>query len=372
MAGRSQKRQTRKQQRKKAYRSRPDITFTQDDSGPHGYLSLSYETPLDPNSLPNIGPGVVFRSAEHYLYWRKAHVFGNVEISNAIFKSETNEETRSLGRRIYEGVRGDGAKLWREEFEMTLQAVNYAKFTSKAAFSGIRRQLLSTAKHDLVYVANECDDALLELCKITADESDASTGPLVDLGQLIMSVRELVGIDKVWAGNELTRDCGGEVDGTKASGKAASSATKPQPDPADGRPAATEFPQADTSDDDNDDDLTLEELQSQIRVMKKMDRFMAKLQRKIRKEDYPSVHVKRPGRKQKKKVTKYQGLIGGLLPGDLSEKMDPYDGWDTYSEGSVKSSEEDYIVHWDEPGHPTGRCLKLKGASAAESNKCSS
>ncbi|WP_435592286.1 NADAR family protein [Nocardia sp. bgisy118] len=87
--------------------------------------------------------GALFPTAEHYMMWRKALLFGDAETAARVLTVEHPEQAKDLGRLVH----GFDEKRWEaERFEIVV-AGNLAKFGSN---DDLRRFLLGTRDRVLV------------------------------------------------------------------------------------------------------------------------------------------------------------------------------------------------------------------------------
>lgn len=87
--------------------------------------------------------GERFPTAEHYMMWRKARLFGDAEIAAEILTAPKPAAAKSLGRK----VRGFEHAVWNAEKVRIVEAGSDAKFRQN---EGLRRRLLNTAPALLV------------------------------------------------------------------------------------------------------------------------------------------------------------------------------------------------------------------------------
>jgi ribA/ribD-fused uncharacterized protein len=81
--------------------------------------------------------GVRFPTAEHYMMWRKARLFGDSDVERQLLADESPASAKQLGRQ----VRNFRSDLWdRHRFEVVVQG-SIAKFEQNAT---LRRHLLAT------------------------------------------------------------------------------------------------------------------------------------------------------------------------------------------------------------------------------------
>jgi len=69
--------------------------------------------------------GKKFNAAEQYMMYKKALLFGDNEIANAIMRTRDPKEQKSLGRQ----VRGFDEDVWKSHCKQYVYEANYAKFT---------------------------------------------------------------------------------------------------------------------------------------------------------------------------------------------------------------------------------------------------
>ncbi|KGI80842.1 hypothetical protein IL38_14950 [Actinopolyspora erythraea] len=85
----------------------------------------------------------VFATAEHYMMWRKARLFGDHETAERILTAEHPHRAKALGRK----VRGFDQRRWERERFAAVVAGNVAKF---GQHEEPRRFLLNTGNRVLV------------------------------------------------------------------------------------------------------------------------------------------------------------------------------------------------------------------------------
>ncbi len=111
------------------------ITFWHEDEE-NGYLSNWYASPFELC-------GRRFASAEHYLMWQKARVFGDAQMSDAILAALTPPEAKALGKK----VTPFDATLWDAVSEQLMVYGVRQKFVQEPT---LRQALLATAPSLLV------------------------------------------------------------------------------------------------------------------------------------------------------------------------------------------------------------------------------
>lgn len=87
--------------------------------------------------------GVRFATAEHYMMWRKALLFGDEESAVRIVAASHPRQAKMLGRR----VRGFDEQTWADERRAIVRAASVAKFGQRAE---LRDFLLGTGERILV------------------------------------------------------------------------------------------------------------------------------------------------------------------------------------------------------------------------------
>jgi ribA/ribD-fused uncharacterized protein len=87
--------------------------------------------------------GVRFATAEHYMMWRKALLFGDEESAVRIVAASHPRQAKMLGRR----VRGFDEQTWADERRAIVREASVAKFGQRAE---LRDFLLGTGKRILV------------------------------------------------------------------------------------------------------------------------------------------------------------------------------------------------------------------------------
>lgn len=92
----------------------------------NGYLSNWYKCDVES-----------FSTSEHYLMWRKAMLFGDIEIAEKIKQAKTPAEAKQLGRKI----KSFNDEIWISNREIIMFEVNYAKFSKN---EDLKQLLLKT------------------------------------------------------------------------------------------------------------------------------------------------------------------------------------------------------------------------------------
>ncbi len=136
--------------------------------------------------------GEKFSCAEQYMMYKKALLFGDEEMANAIMRTQNPREQKSLGR----GVRGFDKEKWEAECREYVYEANYAKFTQnedllEAIVAYGDREIVEASPEDpiwgigLIYSDPRCDD------KATWQGTNW-------LGEAIMRVRETLKKEGNW------------------------------------------------------------------------------------------------------------------------------------------------------------------------------
>ncbi len=108
--------------------------------------------------------GQVFASAEHYMMWRKAQLFGDHDVAAEVLKATSPARAKELGRQ----VSGFDSEMWtRHRWEIVVSG-SLAKFTSDPALTAY---LVGTG--DAVLVEASPDDRIWGI-GLTADDPRAA------------------------------------------------------------------------------------------------------------------------------------------------------------------------------------------------------
>lgn len=107
----------------------------------HGYMSQWYPSPFQAN-------GLTFPTAEHYMMWRKAKLFGDDEIAEQVLNAKSPKEAKALGR----VVRGYDEEVWLQHRQEVIETGNVYKF---AAHPELEQKLLATDGFALVEASPE-------------------------------------------------------------------------------------------------------------------------------------------------------------------------------------------------------------------------
>lgn len=69
--------------------------------------------------------GVPFKTAEHYMMWKKAIMFGDIQIAEEVLITKHPRDVKALGRKVKGFVKED----WEDVCQQVVYDGNYAKFT---------------------------------------------------------------------------------------------------------------------------------------------------------------------------------------------------------------------------------------------------
>ena len=87
--------------------------------------------------------GMKFTTAEQYMMYKKALLFEDEEVANAIMRTNNPREQKALGRK----VRGFDADVWNAVCRDYVYEANYAKFTQDP---NLMEQLMATGDKEIV------------------------------------------------------------------------------------------------------------------------------------------------------------------------------------------------------------------------------
>jgi ribA/ribD-fused uncharacterized protein len=96
--------------------------------------------------------GTTYPTAEHYMMWRKALLFGDAQSAEAIASAKSPAEAKKLGR----AVRNFDSELWEQHRFEIVRSGSYAKFSQNSALraflTGTRgRVLVEASPHDTIW-----------------------------------------------------------------------------------------------------------------------------------------------------------------------------------------------------------------------------
>lgn len=124
--------------------SRGPVVYFYRKTEPFGFLSQWYASGFkDDENFP----GIYFPTAEHYMHYRKAILFGDQETADKILALEAGRADRAL----FAGgkVKNFDGRVWDEHKKQIVFRGNYLKFSSPDA-EGIREKLMGLKGHLLV------------------------------------------------------------------------------------------------------------------------------------------------------------------------------------------------------------------------------
>lgn len=128
--------------------------------------------------------GVRFKTAEHYMMWKKAVFFGDLQVADEVLKSGHPRDTKALGRK----VKNFNKEEWDKVCKDFVYEGNYAKFTQNEK---LKKVLMDTG--DTLLVEASPYDAIWG---IGLKEADAKKIPSKDwpgtnwLGEVLTKLRE--------------------------------------------------------------------------------------------------------------------------------------------------------------------------------------
>lgn len=96
-----------------------------------GYLSQWYDCPFRDGTNRNL----IYKTAESYMMYQKAILFGDTQIAGEILRSDSPKKVKSLGRK----VRNFDEAVWNRERERVVYEGNILKFTTALSEEGITR-----------------------------------------------------------------------------------------------------------------------------------------------------------------------------------------------------------------------------------------
>lgn len=132
------------------------VYFWKETEEKYGFLSQWYIAPFNaPTSVVN-SSSICFRSAEQYMMYQKAILFGDYKIADQILKAAKPSVQKSLGRK----VQGFDKALWEAKKNSIVEEGNWHKFSAERN-SDLKKQLLDTGERELVEVT---DAKAIKLC----------------------------------------------------------------------------------------------------------------------------------------------------------------------------------------------------------------
>ncbi|KAI1776822.1 hypothetical protein F4818DRAFT_360249 [Hypoxylon cercidicola] len=179
-----------------------------------GFLSQWYRAPFRDRS----DPSRTYPTAEHYMMYHKAVLFGDLAIAGRILAAGDPREVRALGR----AVAHFDAAVWKRERERVVREANWCKFSLPASSPGeeeeggsdeaetkLRDALLATGDRPLVE-ASPFDRIWGIGFRAANAERNRPRWGLNLLGKCLMEVREQVRREDQERGEERMHDAGSE------------------------------------------------------------------------------------------------------------------------------------------------------------------
>lgn len=131
------------------------IYFFREHEHPYGFLSQWFDAPFTAAASSSLDPDpddatqrLTFRTAEQYMMYRKALLFGDAEVAEQIMLAITPKEHKALGRK----VKNFDGTVWDARREGIVEEGNWSKFCSSKNGARWRDMLLETGDRDLVEV----------------------------------------------------------------------------------------------------------------------------------------------------------------------------------------------------------------------------
>lgn len=128
--------------------------------------------------------GVHFKTAEHWMMWKKAMQFGDAETAEKILKEKEARDVKKHGR----SVKGFDKNEWEKNCKRFVYDGNYAKFTQNP---NLLKKLMDTG--DTLLVEASPYDAIwgIGLDEATAKKTPAEDWPGTNwLGEVLTQLRE--------------------------------------------------------------------------------------------------------------------------------------------------------------------------------------
>ena len=128
--------------------------------------------------------GQKFSCAEQYMMYKKALLFGDEDVANAIMRTQSPMEQKALGRK----VRGFDKDKWEEHCREYVYEGNYAKFTQNPE---LLEELMSYGDREIVEASPEDPIWGIGMHETNPDIFDKSKWKGTNwLGEAIMRVRD--------------------------------------------------------------------------------------------------------------------------------------------------------------------------------------
>ncbi|KAK0731196.1 hypothetical protein B0H67DRAFT_477360 [Lasiosphaeris hirsuta] len=107
----------------------PVVYFWRETDTETGWLSQWY--PCDFTGED----GILYRTAEHYMMYRKARLFSDTEVGDLILAADHPRKVKALGRK----VKNFDPRIWNHEREVIVREGTRLKFTRAVREEGLRR-----------------------------------------------------------------------------------------------------------------------------------------------------------------------------------------------------------------------------------------
>ena len=125
------------------------VFFWKEHEHPYGYLSQWYSASF---TAPSAMPGEsdkTFSTAEKYMMYHKAMLFGDKEIADQIMLATKPNQQQALGRK----VKGFTDEKWQANRQKIVEEGNWYKFTNSKRYADFGQKLLETEERPLVEVS---------------------------------------------------------------------------------------------------------------------------------------------------------------------------------------------------------------------------
>ena len=136
--------------------------------------------------------GQKYSCAEQYMMYKKALLFEDEDVANAIMRTQNPMEQKALGRK----VRGFDKDKWEEVCREYVYEANYAKFTQNP---DLLFELVSYGDRDIVEASPEDPIWGIGMHETNPDIFDRTKWKGTNwLGEAIMRVRDTLKVEKVF------------------------------------------------------------------------------------------------------------------------------------------------------------------------------
>ncbi|KAI1736247.1 hypothetical protein F4680DRAFT_469120 [Xylaria scruposa] len=135
--------------------------------------------------------GIKFKTAEHYMQWRKARLFGDEETAATIVKDATTaQEAMKLGK----GLADYDERIWELYVTGIMKKGNWLKFTHPDALGTIRKALLRTGDRELIFAVGDAIVGIGRTQKhvkemLSKDDHDREGWGKNHLGRVLQDIR---------------------------------------------------------------------------------------------------------------------------------------------------------------------------------------